>query len=105
MYVTSVYIKVNNGAEGLTTFEYIYSCIAETQRKARSNDPEYNNAYNYANNYIKTSKYTALSFLPLNLFEQFQRIANSYFLILLILQVRKALATYLHIVSHASDSW
>jgi hypothetical protein len=39
------------------------------------------------NNHIKTSKYTFLTFLPLNLFEQFQRLANFYFLCLLILQV------------------
>lgn len=39
------------------------------------------------NNYIKTSKYTLLTFLPLNLLEQFQRIANFYFLILLLLQL------------------
>ncbi|KAH9406631.1 Phospholipid-transporting ATPase ID [Tyrophagus putrescentiae] len=38
-------------------------------------------------NYIKTSKYTLLTFLPLNLFVQFQRLANFYFLILLILQL------------------
>ena len=38
-------------------------------------------------NRITTSKYTAVSFLPKNLFEQFQRIANAYFLVLLILQV------------------
>ena len=38
------------------------------------------------NNYIRTSKYTLLTFLPLNLFEQFQRLANFYFLCLLVLQ-------------------
>uniref|UniRef100_A0A3B4DFA1 Phospholipid-transporting ATPase n=1 Tax=Pygocentrus nattereri TaxID=42514 RepID=A0A3B4DFA1_PYGNA len=38
-------------------------------------------------NAIKTSKYNLLTFLPLNLFEQFQRIANAYFLCLLVLQV------------------
>ena len=38
------------------------------------------------NNYIKTSKYTLLTFLPLNVFEQFQRLANFYFLCLLVLQ-------------------
>lgn len=38
-------------------------------------------------NSIKTSKYNMFTFLPLNLFEQFQRIANTYFLFLLILQV------------------
>uniref|UniRef100_A0AAY4AEP2 Phospholipid-transporting ATPase n=1 Tax=Denticeps clupeoides TaxID=299321 RepID=A0AAY4AEP2_9TELE len=43
-------------------------------------------SYKYANNAIKTSKYNLLTFLPLNLFEQFQRLANAYFLCLLILQ-------------------
>lgn len=39
-------------------------------------------------NAIKTSKYNFFTFLPLNLFEQFQRIANAYFLFLLVLQVK-----------------
>lgn len=39
------------------------------------------------NNYICTSKYSIISFLPKNIFEQFRRIANFYFLCLLILQV------------------
>uniref|UniRef100_A0A8C9WYS0 Phospholipid-transporting ATPase n=1 Tax=Sander lucioperca TaxID=283035 RepID=A0A8C9WYS0_SANLU len=38
-------------------------------------------------NHIKTSKYNILTFLPMNLFEQFQRVANAYFLVLLILQL------------------
>lgn len=38
-------------------------------------------------NHIKTSKYNIFTFLPLNLYEQFQRVANAYFLCLLILQV------------------
>lgn len=41
----------------------------------------------FQNNAIKTSKYNFLSFLPLNLFEQFRRLANAYFLFLLLLQV------------------
>ncbi|MGH0118993.1 UNVERIFIED_CONTAM: hypothetical protein FKN15_003542, partial [Acipenser sinensis] len=38
-------------------------------------------------NRIKTSKYHIVTFLPINLFEQFQRVANAYFLFLLILQL------------------
>ncbi len=39
----------------------------------------------YANNCIKTTKYTLLSFLPKNLFEQFHRFANLYFLFIVLL--------------------
>ncbi|XP_028269374.1 phospholipid-transporting ATPase ID-like [Parambassis ranga] len=59
----------------------------EQERKLRANDREYNLPFRYATNAIKTSKYNFFSFLPLNLFEQFQRIANAYFLFLLVLQV------------------
>jgi hypothetical protein len=38
-------------------------------------------------NKIKTSRYTPLTFLPKNLYEQFRRIANLYFLIILCMQV------------------
>ena len=40
-----------------------------------------------ANNEIRTAKYTLLTFLPINLFEQFCRVANLYFLIIAALQV------------------
>uniref|UniRef100_A0A8C5H513 Phospholipid-transporting ATPase n=1 Tax=Gouania willdenowi TaxID=441366 RepID=A0A8C5H513_GOUWI len=59
----------------------------ELERKLRANDREYNLSFRYATNAIKTSKYNFFTFLPLNLFEQFQRIANAYFLFLLVLQV------------------
>jgi hypothetical protein len=38
-----------------------------------------------ATNGIYTSKYTLLTFLPKNLFEQFHRLANVYFLVLVVL--------------------
>ncbi|XP_059080982.1 phospholipid-transporting ATPase ID-like isoform X3 [Tigriopus californicus] len=59
----------------------------ESQRDIIANDSVYNSRFNYANNHIKTSKYTFLTFLPLNLFEQFQRLANFYFICLFILQL------------------
>ncbi|XP_076854970.1 phospholipid-transporting ATPase ID [Brachyhypopomus gauderio] len=58
----------------------------ETERRIQANNREYNRSFRYATNAIKTSKYNLLTFLPLNLFEQFQRIANAYFLCLLVLQ-------------------
>lgn len=39
-----------------------------------------------ATNEISTAKYTLLTFLPVNLFEQFLRVANMYFLLMAILQ-------------------
>ncbi|KZO97443.1 phospholipid-translocating P-type ATPase [Calocera viscosa TUFC12733] len=41
----------------------------------------------YPRNKIRTSKYTIVTFIPKNLFEQFRRVANVYFLILVILQI------------------
>ncbi|KZT60583.1 phospholipid-translocating P-type ATPase [Calocera cornea HHB12733] len=41
----------------------------------------------YPRNKIRTSKYTIVTFVPKNLFEQFRRVANIYFLILVILQI------------------
>ncbi|XP_056147164.1 phospholipid-transporting ATPase IC [Lampris incognitus] len=47
----------------------------------------------YSSNAIKTYKYNALTFIPLNLFEQFKRAANLYFLALLILQIIPEITT------------
>ncbi|XP_011344586.1 phospholipid-transporting ATPase ID isoform X5 [Ooceraea biroi] len=66
---------------------------SETERRIRANNREYNSQFHYANNYIKTSKYSVLTFLPLNLFEQFQRLANFYFLCLLVLQMIPAISS------------
>ncbi|KAL1776114.1 phospholipid-transporting ATPase [Sigmodon hispidus] len=57
------------------------------ERILRANDRKFNSIFDYPDNTIKTSKYNLLNFLPMNLFEQFQRLANAYFLILLFLQL------------------
>lgn len=59
----------------------------EEERHLRANDRPFNLSYRYANNAIKTSKYNVFTFLPLNLFEQFRRLANAYFLVLFLLQL------------------
>uniref|UniRef100_A0A8C4EZL3 Phospholipid-transporting ATPase n=1 Tax=Dicentrarchus labrax TaxID=13489 RepID=A0A8C4EZL3_DICLA len=59
----------------------------EKERHVKANARDYNDKFSYADNRIKTSKYNIFTFLPINLFEQFQRVANAYFLVLLILQV------------------
>ncbi|XP_072326349.1 probable phospholipid-transporting ATPase IM [Scyliorhinus torazame] len=61
--------------------------LIEEERRAIANNREYNEKFQYANNRIKTSKYNVVTFLPINLFEQFQRVANAYFLFLLLLQL------------------
>ncbi|PCH37130.1 phospholipid-translocating P-type ATPase [Wolfiporia cocos MD-104 SS10] len=40
----------------------------------------------YARNKVRTSKYTILTFIPKNLYEQFRRVANIYFLALAVAQ-------------------
>ncbi|VDK69651.1 unnamed protein product [Onchocerca ochengi] len=57
------------------------------ERILRANDREFNEQFKYADNYIRTSKYNLITFIPLNLLEQFQRLANFYFLILMLLQL------------------
>ncbi|KAK2842419.1 hypothetical protein Q5P01_012619 [Channa striata] len=59
----------------------------EKERRVKANARDFNDKFSYADNRIKTSKYNMFTFLPINLFEQFQRVANAYFLVLLILQL------------------
>ncbi|XP_077398687.1 phospholipid-transporting ATPase ID-like [Vanacampus margaritifer] len=59
----------------------------ESERRLRANDRPFNLSYRYPNNAIKTSKYNIFTFLPLNLFEQFRRLANCFFLFLFTLQL------------------
>uniref|UniRef100_A0A673YH31 Phospholipid-transporting ATPase n=1 Tax=Salmo trutta TaxID=8032 RepID=A0A673YH31_SALTR len=68
--------------------------------RAFCNLPEFQKKYllclkksKYSGNGIKTYKYNALTFIPLNLFEQFKRVANLYFLALLILQIIPEITT------------
>ncbi|KAG8905464.1 hypothetical protein FRB99_008905 [Tulasnella sp. 403] len=41
----------------------------------------------YVRNKVRTTKYTVLTFLPKNLYEQFRRVANLFFLVLVVIQV------------------
>ncbi|CAL1528456.1 unnamed protein product [Lymnaea stagnalis] len=79
------------GGRGLCGGEYHLPFLNRTkeeiERIIKVNDPVYNAQFGYANNYISTSKYNIITFIPKNLFEQFQRLANAYFLGLLVLQM------------------
>ncbi|XP_073147923.1 putative phospholipid-transporting ATPase 9 [Henckelia pumila] len=46
-----------------------------------SHDGLESSSRNYVTNYVRTTKYTAASFLPKSLFEQFRRVANFFFLV------------------------
>jgi phospholipid-transporting ATPase len=46
-----------------------------------SNDPKHKHHSTKKSNYIRTTKYTLLTFLPLNLYFQFSRVYNVYFLL------------------------
>ncbi|XP_077199553.1 phospholipid-transporting ATPase VA isoform X2 [Paroedura picta] len=78
--------------------------------------PEMGSSRPPADNRLKTTKYTALSFLPKNLFEQFHRLANVYFVFIALLnfmptvnafQPELALAPVLFIlaVTAVKDLW
>ena len=64
----------------------------ESQRIVRCRDPKFNKRY--CDNTIKTSRYNIFTFIPLNLFEQFLRSANLFFLTLVFLQAIPVIAPY-----------
>jgi phospholipid-translocating ATPase len=48
---------------------------------------------NYPRNKVRTAKYTPITFVPKNLWFQFQNIANIYFLFIIILSVRSNISS------------
>ena len=50
----------------------------------------------FTSNVIRTSRYTLLNFVPKNLFEQFRRAANFYFLCMAVIQVRISFLSYMN---------
>lgn len=63
------------------------STSAPTHRVTALGDAARNIKLGYPKNVVITSKYTAVTFVPKNLFEQFRRVANVYFLIISLLQL------------------
>ncbi|KAI0794941.1 phospholipid-translocating P-type ATPase [Abortiporus biennis] len=50
-------------------------------------DPSGEPVIRYARNKVRTSKYTIITFIPKNLYEQFRRVANLYFLLLVVVEL------------------
>lgn len=66
-----------------------------SRRTVYINNPDRSNEiFNMAGNEVRTSKYTLLSFIPKNLFEQFHRFAYIYFLFIVILNQIPQLAVF-----------
>ncbi|XP_069596745.1 phospholipid-transporting ATPase IK [Ranitomeya imitator] len=72
--------------------------------EVKANDRTFNNLFTkksflfftkkkYADNSIRTRKYNFLTFIPLNVFEQFHTAANLYFLFIIILQTVPVIST------------
>ena len=51
------------------------------------NEPKDPALATFPSNVIRTSKYSVITFLPLNLWEQFHRLANQYFLFIILIQL------------------
>jgi len=64
----------------------------DIHRICHVNAPEKNLAIGFVNNIMITAKYNILTFVPRNLFEQFHRLANIYFLTISCLQLFTSLS-------------
>ncbi|KAH9822366.1 putative aminophospholipid translocase [Melampsora americana] len=75
--------KNSNGPLFLNQRRSVYvNLVLPTGQIDRNGDP----LAKYVRNKVRTTKYTIISFLPKNLFEQFRNVANIYFLVLVIFQ-------------------
>lgn len=67
----------------------------EDARLVHLNDPvKTNERFEFSGNSIRTAKYSILTFLPRNLFEQFHRVAYIYFLVIAVLNQLPQLAVF-----------
>jgi hypothetical protein len=67
--------------------------IEDTRTIMLGQDPHNQGLNNvFMNNAVRTSKYTFFTFVPLNLFTQFKKAANCYFLIISYMQTIKSIS-------------
>eukprot|EP01084_Bolivina_argentea_P041622 76815_1 len=76
-------IANNQSYDNKTTVRLPHIEIDEEEQHNESYIKE--NGTKFVSNYVSTTKYSILTFLPINLFEQFRKKANFYFLIIAIL--------------------
>ncbi|KAG9090083.1 hypothetical protein FRC06_001230 [Ceratobasidium sp. 370] len=74
--------RAESASKGLRRMVYVNLPLPENETKSNG-DP----IVRYERNKVRTSKYTIVTFVPKNLYEQFRRVANLYFLALVVLQV------------------
>ncbi|CAA2988488.1 phospholipid-transporting ATPase 1 [Olea europaea subsp. europaea] len=90
--------SVRHGSRGADSERFSSSYKEINDQDARLvyiNDPEKTNGkFEFARNSIRTGKYSILTFLPRNLFEQFHRVAYIYFLAIAILNQLPQLAVF-----------
>lgn len=67
----------------------LYEGAGEEEKKENPNARQH-----FADNEIRTTKYTLLSFLPRNLFEQFHRFANVYFVFIALLNFAPVVSAF-----------
>lgn len=80
-------------SEGLSTSQKEIS--DEDARLIYINDPvKTNEKFEFAGNSVRTSKYSFITFLPKNIFEQFHRVAYIYFLVIAVLNQLPQLAVF-----------
>ncbi|KAL4033409.1 phospholipid-transporting ATPase 1 [Cucumis melo var. makuwa] len=89
---------VRHGSRGADSEAFSISQKEISDEDARLiyiDDPEKSNEkFEFARNSIRTGKYSILTFLPRNLFEQFHRIAYIYFLVIAVLNQLPQLAVF-----------
>lgn len=80
-------------SEGLSMSQKEFS--DDDARLIYINDPlKTNERFEFAGNSVRTSKYSFITFLPRNLFEQFHRVAYIYFLVIAVLNQLPQLAVF-----------
>ncbi|KAM9966517.1 hypothetical protein ACTFIR_006735 [Dictyostelium discoideum] len=86
--------STDNGKESNNSSTNCYTLFLNDSKQTHSQTGK-----KFPKNFIRTTKYTILSFIPKNLFEQFRRLSNFYFLCVLIIQLVPQISPLLPLTS------